>query len=85
MGDIKQIKKRFEKGYVMSIYGTSANLHNQMRSDIETLLKALSIHDVSHCEEIEEDEEIENCPNCGSEAVGFGGLNKECFDCEYEW
>ncbi len=54
MGDIKQIKKRFEKGYVMSIYGTSANLHNQMRSDIETLLKALSIHDVSssfYCED----------------------------------
>ncbi len=48
MDDIKQIKKRFEKGYVMSIYGTSANLHNQMRSDIETLLKALSIHSVSY-------------------------------------
>ncbi len=47
MDEIKQIKKRFEKGYVMSIYGTSANLHNQMRSDIETLLKALSIHSVS--------------------------------------
>ncbi len=48
MDNIEEIKKRFEKGYVMSIYGTSANLHNQMRSDIETLLKALSIHDVSY-------------------------------------
>lgn len=48
MDNIEEIKKRFEKGYVMSIYGTSANLHNQMRSDIETLLKALSIHSVSY-------------------------------------
>ena len=31
------------------------------------------------------DDDLENCPSCGSEAVGYFEGNMECFDCDHEW
>lgn len=39
----QEVKNRFETGYVMSIYGTYPNMIEQMREDIEILLKAISV------------------------------------------
>lgn len=55
-------------------------------------IKALSIADVMPRfseEEIEEDYDLENCPNCGSDAVGYDGTGTvpflECFQCDHNW
>lgn len=38
---VKEIQNRLERGYVNSIYGTSANTHEQMTNDIKTLLEVI--------------------------------------------
>lgn len=41
---MEEIKQRFERGYTMAIYGTREALYEQMISDIDALLQALSLH-----------------------------------------
>lgn len=40
-------------------------------------------------EEIEEDYDLQDCPNCGSDAVGYDGTGSvpflECFQCDHNW
>ena len=40
-------------------------------------------------EEIEEDYDLQNCPNCGSDAVDYDGTGSvpflECFQCDHNW
>ena len=38
---IKEIENRLERGYTNSIYGTSANTHEQMTNDIKSLLEII--------------------------------------------
>ena len=38
---IKEIENRLERGYTDSIYGTSANTHEQMTKDIKSLLEII--------------------------------------------
>ena len=37
----------------------------------------------------EEDYDLEDCPNCGSDAVGYDGTGSvpflECFQCDHNW
>lgn len=54
--------------------------------------KALHIADVMprfFDEEIEEDYDLQDCPNCGSDAVGYDGTDSipflECFQCDHNW
>ncbi len=39
--------------------------------------------------EIEEDYDLQDCPNCGSNAVGYDGTGTvpflECFQCDHNW
>ena len=40
-------------------------------------------------DETEEDFDLEDCPNCGSEAIGYDGTGSvsflECFQCDHNW
>ncbi|AKG94307.1 hypothetical protein AVT42_gp51 [Polaribacter phage P12002S] len=38
---VKEIQNRFERGYTNSVYGNSANAHEQMTNDIKTLLEVI--------------------------------------------
>jgi len=62
MSEIEKIKGNVERGYTMAIYGTTENLHNKMREDIETLLHRISILTKSN--------KIESkCKDCGDFGV----------------
>jgi hypothetical protein len=39
--EIKNIEYRIERGYTMSVYGSSVEIHKQMLSDIKELIKEL--------------------------------------------
>lgn len=49
--NLTEIKKRFEQGYTMSIYGTRDLLHEQMHNDMEALINIINT----------------NTPNCSFE------------------
>lgn len=42
MSKVEEIRKRFDRGYTMTLYGTREILHKQMEDDIQFLLFLLS-------------------------------------------
>lgn len=46
MSKIKEVQDRLERGYTMAVYGSYYGIYEQMTSDIETLLEALTLGDV---------------------------------------
>jgi len=53
------------------------------RKEVETKPELYTV------DETEEDFDLEDCPNCGSEAVGYDGTGSvpflECFQCDHNW
>lgn len=54
------------------------------------LEKNLNLHSVSESSSLEYEEELPSeCPNCGSDTVGYDGTGKtpiyECFQCDHTW
>lgn len=41
MSELEKVQRNIEIGYTMAVYGTTENLHNQMRKDIETLVNLI--------------------------------------------
>jgi hypothetical protein len=56
---------------------------------LEERIKQLLIQRVSNVCYDEEDFDLQDCPNCNSEAVGYDGTGSvpflECFQCDHNW